>query len=67
MKSFISTFLTNFALLSLFHKQPLPSDKYCYSTDKIRAQKKHYTLQTPHPHDDKYTRPVIEGIHIIVV
>lgn len=46
----LSHILGKYFLLSLLGQQ-LDDDNYCYSTDKTKAQQKHYTLQTKH---DKY-------------
>lgn len=59
MKSELANLIANYALLSLIADQPI--NEYCYTTDRIRAQKQHYTLQTAHPYDNTFSRPVIEG------
>lgn len=49
---FLSNLLGKYFLLSLIGQQAVDDNNYyCYSTDKAKAQQKHYSLQTKH---DKY-------------
>lgn len=43
------TFLLNLFLLIVISVYHCEGNVYCYSTDPIRPQNKHYSLQTAHP------------------
>lgn len=45
--NFLSYILGKYFLLSLI-AHPSVDDNYCYSTDRVKAQQKHYSLQTKH-------------------